>query len=80
MLGATIDTVPLAGESGALGEHSVMHELSAPGQAALEASLGTPEGRERAAGYVARVVEPKGGAPQIVEAGAMSRYGRAAGW
>ena len=39
-----------------------------------------PEGRERAAGYVARVVEPKGGAPQIVEAGAMSRYGRAAGW
>ena len=55
-------------------------ELSAPGQPALEASLGTPEGRERAAGYVARVVEPKGGAPQIVEAGAMSRYGRAAGW
>jgi hypothetical protein len=40
-------------------------ELSAPGRPALEASLGTPEGRERAAGHVARVVEPKGGAPQI---------------
>jgi len=55
-------------------------ELSAPGRPALEASLGTPERRERAAGHVARVVEPKGGAPQIVEAGAMSRYGRTAGW
>jgi hypothetical protein len=44
----------------------------APGQPALEASLGTPGGA-RAAGHVARVVEPKGGAPQIVEAGAMSR-------
>jgi len=37
-------------------------ELSAPRQPALEASLGTPERRERGAGYVARVVEPKGGA------------------
>jgi uncharacterized protein len=55
-------------------------ELSAPSQPALEASLGTTEGRERGAGYVARVVEPKGGAPQIVKAGAMSHYGRAAGW
>ena len=54
-------------------------ELSAPGRPALEASLGTPERRERAAGHVARVVEPKGGAPQIVEAGAMTRH-RAAGW
>src|SRR6185503_19843049 len=47
-------------------------ELSSAGQPSLEASLGTPEGRERAAEYVARVVEPKGCAPRIVEAGATS--------
>jgi uncharacterized protein YcbX len=47
-------------------------ELSAPGEAPLATTLDTDEGRERAAAYVARVVEPKGGAPRLVEAGAMS--------
>jgi hypothetical protein len=47
-------------------------ELNAPGEAALETSLAEPAGRARAAAYVARVVEPKGGAPRLVEAGAMS--------
>jgi uncharacterized protein YcbX len=51
---------------------SMAVELSAAGQPALKTLLGTPEGRERAAAYVARVAEPKGGAPRIVEAGAMS--------
>lgn len=47
-------------------------ELNAPGESALETSLAEPEGRARAAAYVARVVEPKGGTPQLVEAGTMS--------
>ena len=47
-------------------------ELRAPGEPALETSLAAPEGRARAADYVARVVEPKGGTPRLVEAGAMS--------
>jgi uncharacterized protein YcbX len=46
--------------------------LSAPGEPALETSLASDDGRARAAAFVARVVEPKGGAPRIVEAGAMS--------
>ena len=46
--------------------------LSAPGADPLEASLATDDGRARAADYVARIAEPKGGAPRLVEAGAMS--------
>lgn len=46
--------------------------LSAPGEPVLEASLATDEGRARAAAYVARVAQPPGGAPRLVEAGAMS--------
>jgi len=46
--------------------------LRAPGEPDLETTLATPEGRERAAAFVARVVTPKGGAPRLVEAGAMS--------
>ena len=46
--------------------------LSAPGVAPLETSLATGDGRARAAEYVARIAEPKGGPPRIVEAGAMS--------
>lgn len=47
-------------------------ELSAAGEPSLATTLGTPDGREQAAAYVARVAAPKGGAPRIVEAGAMS--------
>jgi uncharacterized protein YcbX len=47
-------------------------ELRAQGEPALATTLGTPEGREQAAAYVASVAAPKGGAPRIVEAGAMS--------
>jgi uncharacterized protein len=46
--------------------------LQADGDAPLEASLATPEGRARAAAYVARIADPKGGMPRIVEAGTMS--------
>lgn len=47
-------------------------ELCAPGQAPLATSLAEPDGRAQVADYVARVVEPKGGAPRLVEAGTMS--------
>src|SRR5262249_43496977 len=57
-LRATIDTVP----SGSAPTLTPWRPSSAhpPGRPALEASLGTPEGRECAAGHVARVVEPEG--------------------
>lgn len=47
-------------------------QLETDGEAPLEVSLATPEGRERAAALVARIAEPGGGAPRIVESGAMS--------
>ena len=46
--------------------------LSADNEPPLETSLATAEGRERVAAFVARVAEPKGGTPRVVEAGAMS--------
>lgn len=46
--------------------------LDAPGEAPLETTLATSAGRALAAAYVARVADPPGGAPRIVEAGAMS--------
>jgi len=46
--------------------------LTAPGEPALEASLATDDGRAQAAAYVARVADPPGGAPRIVESGTMS--------
>src|SRR5258706_10659587 len=46
--------------------------LRAPGEPPLETSLATPEGRAHAAEYVARVVQPGGGTPRVVEAGAVS--------
>ncbi|MBY0274536.1 MOSC domain-containing protein [Candidatus Binatia bacterium] len=46
--------------------------LQAPGEPPLETSLATDEGRALAAAYVARVADPPGGPPRIVEAGAMS--------
>lgn len=46
--------------------------VQAPGEAPLETSLATDEGRALAAAYVARVADPPGGPPRIVEAGAMS--------
>lgn len=46
--------------------------LEADGASPLEVALSSAEGRAQAAAYVARVAEPSGGGPRIVEAGAMS--------
>lgn len=46
--------------------------LEADGASPLEAALSSAAGRAQAAAYVARVAEPSGGEPRIVEAGAMS--------
>jgi uncharacterized protein len=53
-------------------ERTSVLALDADGEPALEVDLSSAEGRERAAAYVARIAEPSGGAPRIVEAGAMS--------
>lgn len=53
-------------------ERSSVLVLEADGEPPLEASLASAEGRASAAAYVARVAEPSGGAPRLVEAGAMS--------
>lgn len=47
-------------------------ELRAPDAPPLATTLATAEGRAQAAAYVAALVEPKGGPPRLVEAGAMS--------
>jgi uncharacterized protein YcbX len=46
--------------------------LHGPGTDPLETSLATDDGRARAAAYVARIAQPGGGVPRLVEAGAMS--------
>jgi uncharacterized protein YcbX len=51
---------------------SLALELHAPDVEPLHASLATDDGRAAAAAWVARVVEPRGGAPRLVEAGELS--------